>query len=376
MLKNIIYQIFAFFHFLPGSGPEMHLERIKELEPVLAECSGVALLPSGNLAMINDSRNPAEVIITGQSGNILKKVSLDFADNRDWEEITYANGFLYVGDFGNNSNKRRDLKIYRLGVTDEDSLYDAGILTFSYARQKEFPPEERLQNYDMEAMVHAGDSLYLFSKNRTSPFTGYTYLYGMPAMPGQYELTPLDSFKTGEGLAPAFWITGAALAPSGKTLILLGYDKMWVFTDYPKHSFFKGQNETWHFDELSQKEAVTFISHDSLAITDEREDFFGGGYLYRGHLATGSEVSIYPRREIDDSLRINLEHNPGKAVLWEIYNTRGERLLFGTIKADSDFPVTIDTTSLPAGGYVINVIVAGTPHAFKVKKLLKTQMPG
>lgn len=376
MLKNILYQLYALLHFLPGFGQKMSLQTIAELPEDLPECSGMALLPSGHLAMINDSGNPPEIFVTDKSGLLLKKVELPFAENHDWEDLTFGGGHLFVGDFGNNRNNREDLTIYRVGVGENDSLFDDGKISFSYARQKDFPPDERTQNYDLEAMAYANDSLFLFSKNRTQPFTGYTLLYGLPATPGNYELTPLDSFKTGEGLAPAFWVTSADFNPRSKTLVLLGYDKMWAFIGFSGHHFFKGKSKMHPFKELSQKEAVTFAADDSLLITDERADSFGGGYLYKAFLETQDFlISITPKEQIQDSLAINASIPKGEVVLWEIFNTRGEQVLSGHFPAGTSFPVSIDTKGLPPGGYVLNVIVKDRPHAFKLTKLLKASRP-
>ena len=35
--------------------------------------------------------------------------------NTDWEEISQDKDFIYIGDIGNNSGNRDDLKIYRAG---------------------------------------------------------------------------------------------------------------------------------------------------------------------------------------------------------------------------------------------------------------------
>ncbi|MDZ7846785.1 MAG: hypothetical protein U5L96_08435 [Owenweeksia sp.] len=95
----------------------------------------------------------------------------------------------------------------------EHSLWEAGEIDFSYAPQKSFPPEKAKRNFDLEAMVYANDSLFLFTKNRTQPFSGYTYLYAMPAKPGTYQLSPIDSISLGEGLRELYWVGGAAFEP-------------------------------------------------------------------------------------------------------------------------------------------------------------------
>jgi hypothetical protein len=51
--------------------------------------------------------------------SILKMVQLKNTNdckynNIDWEDTKDKNGNLYVGDFGNNDNERKDLCIYKI----------------------------------------------------------------------------------------------------------------------------------------------------------------------------------------------------------------------------------------------------------------------
>ena len=48
------------------------------------------------------------------TGEIIKKRNIINSKNKDWEDITKDNKFLYIGDFGNNLNNRKDLKIYKV----------------------------------------------------------------------------------------------------------------------------------------------------------------------------------------------------------------------------------------------------------------------
>ncbi|MDZ7846786.1 MAG: hypothetical protein U5L96_08440 [Owenweeksia sp.] len=72
--------------------------------------------------------------------------------------------------------------------------------------------------------------------------------------------------------------------------------------------FFQGRLNTYPFKELSQKESISFLNDNSLIITDERNDMFGGGYVYELSLPnsnqSGYNVSITPKKVITDSLVI------------------------------------------------------------------------
>ena len=128
----------------------------------LMENSGVWRQSNGNLLWINDSGNSPTVFITDSSGALIREVNLP-CRNVDWEEMTGDDkGNIYIGDFGNNANTRRDQCIYVLDSTLQlrDSIH------FSYENQVEFPPERSMQNFDMEAMVWHAGKLHLFSKDR------------------------------------------------------------------------------------------------------------------------------------------------------------------------------------------------------------------
>lgn len=357
----------------------VEVEILNPLDKDLGECSGMALVPSGHLAMINDSGNHPDIYFTDQKGQVVSKTCLMEIQNVDWEEITYSDGFLYIGDFGNNRNKRRDLVIYKYGINSADSVWHVGEIRFSYLDQLAFPPATSMHNYDLEAMVALGDSLFLFTKNRTIPFSGYTYQYGLPNRPGEYILSRQDSFKTGIGNWDEFWISGATLNEDKSKLALLSYDKFWVFSNFSGSNFLSGDLDSFAFDFLSQKEAMAFIDSNSLLISDEL-NFFGGGQLYSVSLTspqklsqsitdTSFSVTLYAK-DFTDSISVGFSKLLNSKVLWEIYNTKGQRVKTGSKEDVAGLDALhINSIALPPGGYVLNVIVDEIPHAFKLRKL-------
>lgn len=368
MIKNIFFQVFSLLYFA-SFGQQLELKKVGYVPDIAEECSGIALLPSGHIAMINDSGNEPEVFITDKKGKLIKSIYLPDACNIDWEEIEYANGHLYIGDFGNNKNERKDLVVLKYSINEEDSIFNQEIIKFSFANQRDFPPNKKAKNFDMEAMIHFGDSLYLFSKNRTKPFDGYTYLYGMPDQAGNYEVAPLDSFKTGIGEKDYWWVAGASISPDGKRLALLGYDKLWLFEDFKGSDFFNGKHTTISLGWLSQKESITFLNNSELLITDELNRF-GGGKVYHTQLKEPKtlEVSVGPK-EFSEEIQISLSELTSSKVHFEIFDTKGNRVLAGKIP-EGQKQYSIDTKDFPAGGYVVNILMGSKPYqAFKLKKL-------
>lgn len=374
MVKNILFQIFSLLYFTTF-GQEISLEKVGIIPETASECSGITKLPSGNFAMINDSGNDPEVFITNEYGQLLKTIYLPDACNIDWEEVTYSDGHLYIGDFGNNNNERTDLAILKYDVSETDELTNQQIIKFNYADQTKFPPHKKQLNYDLEAMVHLGDSLYIFTKNRTKPFDGYTYMYGFPDKAGDYTISRIDSFKTGLGEKDLWWIAGAALSPNNKRLALLGYDKMWVFYDFEGANFFGGKHDVFQFPSLSQKESIAFMNNADLIITDEL-NYYGGGKVYHTSISEPKDFEVtIGSKEFSDTITINFSRAAFSTVRYEIFDTKGNRVSAGKFSKDT-LSHELDTKDFKPGGYVIHILLGNTPYqAFKVKKLYsKTSM--
>jgi hypothetical protein len=191
-------------------------QKITELSSEISETSGLINI-NGKLFTHNDSGNgPVIFQIDPADGTVLRKVQIEGAINTDWEEITVDNEFVYIGDFGNNRGTRKDLRIYKISrsrLLTED-VVPAELITFSYQKQLSYS-SDFFTNYDAEAFISDGDSLYIFSKNWGN---SRTYIYSLPVVPGDYKLTVKDSLEAG-GL-----ITGSAWVAETGELLLTGYN--------------------------------------------------------------------------------------------------------------------------------------------------------
>lgn len=185
------------------------------LPPQLQEVSGMTFQPDGSLWMLSDSGNPPELYrVNHLTGQIEEIVPLP-AENRDWEDLTTdGRGRLFIGDFGNNQNRRRDLRI--LVFDPVSGALDS--IKFSYPDQVAFPPaDERERNFDMEAFVFFKDSLHLFSKHRfRGDFVCKHYI--LPADAGSFTAQLVES-----RVIPDRVITGSALNSDGSVLAMTGY---------------------------------------------------------------------------------------------------------------------------------------------------------
>ena len=145
------------------------LENLADLSPeTLAENSGLSLF-NQSLWTINDGGNGTLIYELDTLGNILREVFIEGVNNVDWEALTQNESHLFIGDFGNNSGSRQDLSIIKINkselLNNLNDTVSGETLSFKYSDQVDFSGPSNGHNYDCEAFVSMGDSLYLFSKN-------------------------------------------------------------------------------------------------------------------------------------------------------------------------------------------------------------------
>jgi hypothetical protein len=202
-----------------------------------------------------------------------RTVKVTNAKNVDWEEITGDDTYLYISDAGNNMGDRKDLTIYRIKTDDikKHSEVEADKITFSYPEQTSYKPGKN-HNFDCEALICMGDSLYLFTKNRKNLMTD---IYRLPKQPGNYAAIHHGGFDS-DGL-----VTGSAYRNVGgkQELVLVGYNnRKLIFTPFLIHvtgfegsSFFSGQVRRINFQSSSQIETVVFGPENTAMVTNEEE---------------------------------------------------------------------------------------------------------
>ena len=228
---------------------------------VINEGSGI--ISSGNghsFYTHNDGGSLPQIFEINAKGNLLDTKKIAGAINTDWEDITADNkNNLYIGDFGNNANTRKDLNIIKYSSTGSIEKIE-----FELADQKAFPPQKSERNFDIEAFFWANDSLYLFSKNRGKKNTN---LYKIPAQKGQHKLLPAASIFLKAN------ITGASISPNKSQFALLSYGKIFVFGIENQSISF--QKPLFSFKAaLKQTEGITYLSENELLITNEQGEIF------------------------------------------------------------------------------------------------------
>ena len=250
---------------------------IGDLPKELKEVSGIAF--SNNLMYcIADSGNKNEVIVLDDSNTIIKKISLNTIENIDWEDLTFdKKGNLYIGDFGNNDNTRRDLAIYKINQQNlnENTVDVSYNVTFDYPEQTEFPLNKKNLKFDVEAFFEYNNDFYLFTKNRSKDFDGSCNIYKVPNKEGFHHAQLVNTITTCSDYQDCA-ITSAALSPDGLKYVLLSHSKIWIFENYKAEDITNGKVREVKLNHFSQKEAICFKDVTTLFIADEKVKKMGG----------------------------------------------------------------------------------------------------
>ncbi|MCF6133373.1 hypothetical protein [Flavobacterium wongokense] len=254
------------------------IDIIIKLPKKLSEVSGIQIQKSSDaIFVIEDSGNGNYLYEVGLNDKKQRKIAIE-AENTDWEDLASdKDGNLYLGDFGNNGNKRQDLCIYKINASllQEETIKPDYKVSFYYPEQTAFPPSKKELLYDCEAFFELKGFFYLFTKNRSKDFDGTTLIYKIPNKEGNHPAQLLGRYKTGEDFNNSA-ITGAAISPDGSRFALLSHSRIWLFSEFNGDDFLKGKIERLELDHYSQKEAVSFKDENTLLIADEKDKSTGG----------------------------------------------------------------------------------------------------
>lgn len=257
-----------------------NIEILSSLPNNLDEISGVEMTPNSPLLwMIDDHGNKPNLYGYNVSEKkVEKEIPVRGLQKKDWEDLASdEEGNLYIGDFGNNSNRRKDLAIYKLRNW-EDTLKVSRSL-FKFEDQTEFPPKDKSTSYDVEAFIATKNSFYLFTRNRSDGFDGTTSVYRILNAPGQNDATFLGKLETCDDKGNC-QVTSAAIDHSTGKIALLSHNSVWIISDYPDGNLLKGKVEKIQLEHSSQKESIAFGDSNTLYIVDERNGAEGGN-LYK-----------------------------------------------------------------------------------------------
>ena len=255
------------------------IHKIARLPEIITESSGLIFYNDTLLITHNDSGDKPILYFINLKGKLIHKVIVNNAKNVDWEDITKDDqGNVYIADIGNNSNQRKDLRIYKIKSLNllSSSSVNPEIIEISYKEQMDFPPNDDGLNFDAEGLAYHNDSLWIITKCRNIPFEGNAYVYKLPTKAGKYHLKRKTYLFIGKD----------GFTKDAVTSLDIYNDKFYVLT-YNRILIYKLIDNTLEFENqyylkpYSQKESITVKNKNEIYLTDEATKLLGGGYLYK-----------------------------------------------------------------------------------------------
>jgi len=275
MIFLIFKWILAFLAALPANA---QIIQNFDLSDRLNEISGLELLNDSTLIAFNDGGNKSELYLLNLKGEILRTVDVKDTKNHDWEDIAIDDTYIYIGDIGNNENKRDNLSIVKIKISDvlTRDVVKAETIKFQYAEQSSFPPKNDSLFFDAEGMTVYNDSIWIFTKDRSKPFKGVSYVYKIPTSPGNYTVWHSHQIPVG---ADGWWKDGITAADVyGDHFYLLTYHR-YVVMEYVGGSF-KRVSE-FVFDGITQRESIVVLNEETIFVADENNPIVGGVKMYK-----------------------------------------------------------------------------------------------
>jgi len=256
---------------------------IGELDDIISEPSGLAVIyntSNGNFEYWahNEYQYPEEIYSfrLNDLTNIRRTMDVDQSFT-DWEDMAKDDdNNLYLADFGNWVDQN-DLQFVKI---PDPNTFAGG------------PPSVELIKYnyptngvrDSEAVVHLDGALYVFTKTVSSNVDpsldeNRTYCYKIPDSPlaggARHTAVLHDSHQIifpGDEPPPGdqshFKVTAADISPDKKILVLMTYERIWVFSCFDGDNFFDGTVVSFEIPYWSY-EGVTFINNHEIVISSE-----------------------------------------------------------------------------------------------------------
>ncbi len=233
----------------------------KYTHPDIRESSGIVTSQQfeGVYWTLNDSGNPATLYATKLNGELIQEITVQGSKNFDWEALGIdSQNRLWIGEIGNNSRLRQDLKVVVIAEPNPFTDTEAVVIA-SYPYQ--YPDE----NVDAEGLFIVEGFPYIVSKERER-----AVLYRFPALKPDVKQV---LGRVGE-FAEAKFVTGAGVSEDGTRLAVCTYDALWVYNKATAKDLAEMiQGTPWQLPHDFSGEAVCFDGYD-LVLTNEGRDLY------------------------------------------------------------------------------------------------------
>ena len=323
----------------------------KYTHPDIQESSGIVMSQQfeGVYWTLNDSGNPATLYATKIDGELIQEIAVQHSGNFDWEALGIdAKNQLWIGEIGNNSRLRQDLKVMVVAEPDPFNDTEAEIIA-SYPYR--YPDE----NVDAEGLFIAGDIPYIVSKERER-----AVLYRFPTLAPDVRQVLV---RVGEFVGAKF-VTGAGLSEDGTRLAVCTYDALWVYHGVANDLAEMIQGTSWHLPHGFSGEAVCFDGYD-LVLTNEARDLYSlPQFWYEKALPLPPKdtqsIALHQGREY--SLEAEIETYRAAGI-----DIGGSHTVLTEVIAEAEPSLTVPIEVLHADIYSIRVVLTRGPEYGQVE---------
>ena len=263
--------------FIAGSPHLFQDRRIGESSGVVASRKHPGLLWT-----MNDSGGDPVLFLSDSAGAQLGAFTIPMASNVDWESLGRgpcgAAECLYIGDTGDNSERRRSVTLYRVEEPDPLSPARDGTAGSAAKVQVEYPD----QSHDVEALyVEPEGSVILMTKGRRGGVLTFRVPASAWGLRSVATATRVDSLPIAANLPLGRAVTDAAMSPDGRLVAVRTYRELWFFNRSPDgHLSLDPRRPVCDLTGMQrQGEAVDWWRGDTLVLTSERGSARAGTIL-------------------------------------------------------------------------------------------------
>jgi hypothetical protein len=350
------------------------------LDSTLLETSGLIFFEN-RLITHNDNDDIHLFYLDTGDGRVTYIDSITQAINKEWEEISQDSAYVYLGDFGNNSNgNRTDLHILRILKSSlHTSTPTIDTIFFSYEDQTDFSPTgPNRTDFDCEAFIVSNDSIYLFTKQWIGK---QSKIYALPKLPGTYTAAAKAIFNV-NGL-----ITGATYFEEKRLVVLCGYSNLlspfsYLLYDYSGHEFYSGNKRRidislpFHqIEGIASADGLTyfmtnenFVQRPIVNSPQQLHKFDFSAFLSNYFTSNTTAISLSETEEnwiivpnlVNDFLHVQTTVNL-QSKSYRVMDMNGIKILTGFFTNDQK---TIDLKKVPSGSYLLQ-IGEGRPQRFQ-----------
>lgn len=271
---NKLFLFLSFLFIQSAVAQQAEIFKLKKYEigvmpEPLKENSGLTFL-KGKLYTFNDGGNSSEIFVINPQSAKIEKTYQTGLKNIDWEASASDSTNLYIGEFGNNLGMRRDLKIYKIPMSDDAAINRETIteIPFFYPEQHDFSRRNINHDFDAEAMIFLNYKIHVFTKEWAS--RGTTHYVIDPSISENQPAKMIETFDIGYVVTDAEYFNGK--------LYLIGYTKktevfLSVFNETEPGIFFEQKPKKYYLGSSVKLGQIEGIAADDRGVYISGEQF-------------------------------------------------------------------------------------------------------